>query len=95
LSRLISVLYFILIFRDSGIATYVAVYWWWWSRWSNCISRDRAFSLNCQFVLFTCFCKFFVSMNVWFSWAEQFFWKHPPHFNNAPLSLPVSEPHTT
>jgi hypothetical protein len=26
LSRLISVLYFILIFRDSGIATYVAVY---------------------------------------------------------------------
>jgi len=29
---------------------------------------------------------------MFYSWADQFVWNHPPHFNIARLSLSVSEP---
>lgn len=80
---------------DSGIATCVAAHWRCWFRWVFCIPRDRAFSLNCHFVLFKFCCRFFEYEYIFYSWAEQFVWKHPLRCNIARLSLSVSEPHMT
>lgn len=51
--------------------------------------QDFLFKLSVRVIYI--FLRFF-NEYMFYSWADQFVWNHPPHFNTARLSLSVSEP---